>query len=96
MRCAFLALSLRFLWAPFIASLLSGRADIIASKQAIEYYKEHNIKDIKNIAAYHLEQAAEKLIKFQIYELADEVNSARIYTHDIGKLLAYADSLEYL
>ena len=33
------------------------RADIIASKQAIEYYKEHNIKDIKNVAAYHLEQA---------------------------------------
>ena len=35
------------------------KADIIASKQAIEYFEGKNIKnikDIKNIAAYHLQQ----------------------------------------
>ena len=43
------------------------RADIIAARQAIAYYDEKQIKDIKNIAAYHLQQAAEKLIKIQLY-----------------------------
>ena len=35
------------------------RADIIAAKQAIDYYGKTKIKDMKNIAAYHLQQAAE-------------------------------------
>ena len=39
------------------------KADIIAAKQAIEYFEQKNNKDIKNVAAYHLQQAAEKLIK---------------------------------
>ncbi len=38
------------------------KADIIAAKQAVDYYDKCKIKDIKNIAAYHLQQAAEKLI----------------------------------
>ena len=42
------------------------KADIIAARQAIDYYEKKQIKDIKNIAAYHLQQAAEKLIKLQI------------------------------
>ena len=44
------------------------RADIIAAKQAIEYFESKKIRDMKNIAAYHLQQAAEKLIKIQIYK----------------------------
>ena len=36
------------------------RADIISAKSAIDYYIEKGNKDIKNIAAYHLQQAAEK------------------------------------
>lgn len=43
-------------------------ADILTSRQALTTYKENpRIKDIKNIAAYHLQQAVEKLIKVQIY-----------------------------
>ncbi len=38
------------------------KADIIASKQAIEYFEEKNIKDIKNIAAYHLQQVGRILL----------------------------------
>lgn len=49
------------------------KADIIAAKQAIDYFDDNKIKDIKNVAAYHLQQATEKLIKYQIYEqLEDE------------------------
>ena len=69
------------------------KADIIAAKQAIEYFKEHNAKDIKNIAAYHLQQATEKLIKIQIYAKSDNYDNASMYTHNIEKLIAYAQSL---
>jgi len=34
----------------------------------MEYFDQTKNKDIKNIAAYHLQQAAEKLIKIQIYK----------------------------
>ena len=64
-------------------------ADIVAAKQSITYYKEHNVKDIKNIAAYHLQQAAEKLIKIQLYDSAVKLDNSRLYTHNIEALLAY-------
>ncbi|MBR2589776.1 MAG: HEPN domain-containing protein [Clostridia bacterium] len=69
------------------------KADIIAAEQAIEYYNEHNTKDIKNIAAYHLQQAAEKLIKIQIYAKATNINNTSMYTHNLERLIAYAQSL---
>ena len=37
------------------------KADMIAARQAIEYFEQKGIKEIKNVAAYHLQQAAEKL-----------------------------------
>ena len=37
-------------------------ADLIAAGHAISEYENGGIKDIKNIAAYHLQQAAEKFI----------------------------------
>lgn len=69
------------------------KADIIAAKQAIAYYKNHKLKDIKNIAAYHLQQATEKLIKIQIYSKSTNYNNASLYTHNIEKLIAYGKSL---
>lgn len=69
------------------------KADIIAAGQAIGYYEEHGAKDIKNIAAYHIQQAAEKLIKIQIYAAGTTVNDAALYTHNLEKLILYADSL---
>ncbi len=39
------------------------KADIIAAKQAIDYFEAQHIRDLKSIAAYHLQQATEKLIK---------------------------------
>ena len=43
------------------------QGDILAAKQAIEYYEKRKNKNIKNVAAFHLQQAAEKMIKIQIY-----------------------------
>ena len=37
------------------------KADLIAAKQAIEYFQQKGIRDIKNIAAYHLQQAADMM-----------------------------------
>lgn len=54
------------------------RADIIAAKQAIEYFDQKGTKEIKNIAAYHLQQAAEKLIKYQIYQGLKSTDNHRI------------------
>ena len=42
------------------------KADLVTAGQAIEYFEATSNKNIKNIAAYHLQQATEKLIKYQI------------------------------
>ena len=69
------------------------QADLIAARQAIDYYNEKGIRDIKNIAAYHIQQAAEKLIKIQIYASNAKIDFASLYTHNIEKLLYYAESI---
>ena len=71
------------------------KADIIAAKQAIEYFEQKNNKDIKNVAAYHLQQAAEKLIKLQIYSAIQSTDNKRMYTHDLNKLIDYAESEKF-
>lgn len=71
------------------------KADIIAALQAITYYETENVRDIKNVAAYHIQQATEKLIKIQIYSCGKEINNKKMYTHDIEALIAYAESLEF-
>jgi len=68
------------------------RADIIAARQAIAYYDEKQIKDIKNTAAYHLQQAAEKLIKIQLYRGISQTSNKEIYTHDLRRLVGYANA----
>jgi len=71
------------------------RADLIAADQAIEFYEKNKIKDMKNIAAYHLQQAAEKLIKIQIYANCKQISNSQMYTHNIERLIVYADSLGF-
>lgn len=66
-------------------------ADILMVKHALQDYKENpKIKDIKNMAAYHIQQAVEKLIKYQIYQTSQQVNNRQLYTHNIGVLIEYA------
>ena len=71
------------------------RADIIAARQAITYFDEKQLRDIKNVAAYHLQQAAEKLMKFQIYANCSQISNRQMYTHNLEHLIAYADSLTF-
>ncbi len=69
------------------------KADIIAAKQAIDYFVSHGNKDIKNVAAYHLQQAVEKIIKYQIYESNSNISNSKMFTHNIEALIAYSESL---
>ena len=65
-------------------------ADIVAADDAIKHFEETKIKQHKNIAAYHLQQATEKLIKVQIYKHSTQ---KEIFTHNIDKLITYAETL---
>lgn len=69
------------------------KADMISAKQAIDYYNQHKVKEIKNVAAYHLQQAAEKMIKYQIYSGGVSINNSQMYTHNIERLIVYGESL---
>ncbi|MCC8050571.1 MAG: HEPN domain-containing protein [Clostridiales bacterium] len=77
-----------------MAEISSGLiyADILTARQALATYKENpRIKDIKNIAAYHLQQAAEKMIKAQIYRSGHPYKDREMYTHNLALLIAYTE-----
>lgn len=61
--------------------------------QGIELYKNKGIKEVKNQAAYHLQQAIEKLIKIQVYASGCSYNNRSMYVHNIATLTNYAASL---
>lgn len=70
------------------------KADIRASKSALEAVKskEGNEKATKGIAAYHAQQAIEKLLKFEIYKADPGISPKKMYTHKIYDLCAIAES----
>ena len=70
-------------------SLLSyARADIKAAKSALMAVKnkEGNEKATKGIAAYHAQQAIEKIVKSEIYKKNPHINHRQMYTHKIFDL----------
>ena len=69
------------------------KADILMAQQGIELYKRKEIKEIKNQAAYHIQQAVEKLIKIQVYSSGVNYNNKSLYVHNIGSLISYASGL---
>lgn len=76
-------------------SLISyARADIRTSKSALEAVKgkEGNEKATKGIAAYHAQQAIEKILKFEIYKVDPDISPRKMYTHKIYDLCAIAES----
>ncbi len=50
-------------------------------------------KPFKGQAGYHLQQAAEKLIKIQIYNAEVTLDYSKLYKHGLDDLMAYAQSL---
>lgn len=69
------------------------KADILMAKQGISLFEQNGIREIKNMTAYHLQQAAEKLIKIQIYRSGIEYNNKQLYIHNLVSLIRYAKSL---
>ena len=69
-------------------------ADIRASKSALEAIKakEGNEKATKGIAAYHAQQAIEKILKSEIYKADPNISPRKMYTHKIYDLCAIAES----
>lgn len=67
-------------------------ADIKAAQSALEAVKskEGNEKATKGIAAYHAQQAIEKIIKSQIYKINPNINPKQMYTHKIFDLCSIA------
>lgn len=70
-------------------SLLSyAAADIKAAQLALKAVKnkEGNEKATKGIAAYHAQQAIEKMVKSEIYRVSPNINPRQMYTHKIPDL----------
>lgn len=68
----------------YMADSAIKKAETLSSK-AGKYYRGQ--------AGYHLQQAAEKLIKIQIYDSGVAVDNSRMYRHSLDDLITYAASL---
>jgi HEPN domain-containing protein len=68
-------------------------SEIIIAKQALNNYKVTNIKDMKNTASYHTQQAIELLMKYKIYNDIrynnGETEIKQLFTHDLDKLILH-------
>ncbi|MCD8195639.1 MAG: HEPN domain-containing protein [Lachnospiraceae bacterium] len=73
------------------------KADIATARSALANIADGKLNDygkgLRGIAAYHAQQALEKLIKYKIYDTEKYVDNRQIYTHDIDNLCALAISL---
>lgn len=72
------------------------QADLLAALDAIHRAEKLTPKEgkyIKGLAGYHLQQAAEKMIKLQIYQSGQDYNNAKLYRHSLDDLITYAESI---
>ena len=75
-------------------SMGSILADIVVVRKLLaEIEEEKNNKYLKNSAAYHIQQAAEKMIKIQIYQSGKTYQNHAVYTHNLVRLTQYAESI---
>ena len=65
----------------FLANAAIQKAEELSSGKG-KYYRGQ--------AGYHLQQAAEKMIKLQIYDSNAEINNAKMYRHSLDDLITYA------
>ncbi len=68
----------------FMAASAIQKAETISSKAG---------KHLRGLAGYHLQQAAEKMIKIQIYASGAQIDHSKIYRHSLDDLISYAGSL---
>jgi hypothetical protein len=72
------------------------KADLFVARATIDEAKRRTPKAgkyLKGQAGYHLQQAAEKLIKIQIYYLVQQPDNKKIYKHSLSDLINYSKSL---
>lgn len=64
------------------------RADILTSEYAIKQYSVSGVKELKGIAAYHIQQAFEKLLKMQVLSSTQSQDANIIFrTHNLSKII---------
>jgi len=68
----------------FMAASAIQKAETISSKAG---------KHLRGLAGYHLQQAAEKMIKIQIYDSGVQIDHSKMYRHSLDDLIGYALSL---
>ena len=72
------------------------KADIVIAESALNEAKKSKpklAKYLKGQVGYHLQQAAEKMIKIQIYRSGVAIDYSRLYKHDLQYIINYATSL---
>lgn len=67
--------------------LTKSLSDLVLARQAICNYQSNNgLKDMKNLASYHVQQAIEKMLKYCIYN--KQANGVKeLYIHDLDRLI---------
>lgn len=71
------------------------RADLVSAETIMAEAKESKpklAKYLKGLTGYHLQQAAEKLIKIQIYKSGKKIDYSKLYKHDLQFIINYAGS----
>ena len=71
----------------FMAASAIQKAETISSKAG---------KHLHGLAGYHLQQAAEKMIKIQIYDSGVQIDHSKMFRHSLDDLIGYASSLAIL
>ena len=76
-----------------ISLIAYARADIRTSRSALEAVRagEGNEKATKGVAAYHAQQAIEKILKAKIYRVNPGISPRKMYTHKIYDLCTIAE-----
>lgn len=80
-----------------ISLIAYAKADIRASLSALNDVENKvfdvDSKALKGLAAYHAQQAIEKIIKSEIYRKNPNINPRKTYTHNLYDLCSIAKSL---
>ena len=68
--------------------LSKSLSDLVLARQAIcNYESNKGLKDMKNMASYHVQQAIEKILKYCIYNNQRHDTVKELYTHDLDRLI---------
>ena len=72
------------------------KADIVIADSAIKEAKKTTpilAKAMRGQAGFHLQQAAEKMIKIQLYASGEILDLHKVYKHSLGQLMDYAKDI---